>query len=104
MFWFRKKKTELKPEDLKINKGLSVPKPIDFTKEVIDEDLKEIVSIITSAIAAHNNSESQFRVKSIREVDEDKVACAVIASAIMANDVQESKFRLISIKETKSVC
>jgi len=65
----------------------------------VTEDEKELVSVIASSILAGSKSDVQFKVKSVRGIDMDKINAIAAISAIAAGDYPESVFRLVSIKE-----
>ncbi len=99
MFWRKKKKQDEVIPQVQQDVVEDLPKAIDFTLAVENEEERDIVSIIASAIVSSDLSDATVRVKSVRRVDVDKEAAAVIAAAVMANDSPESTFRLISIEE-----
>lgn len=100
MFWFRKKK---KSEPTIENKETTVKSVNDnrvlLTRDIIDQDEKALVSLITSSIAANDKLYSKFEIKSIQEIDVEKEEAIAIVSAVLANDKPLSKFRCVSINE-----
>lgn len=98
MFWFVKKRQQNSQENLTPPVQSMVEKKIDFTVEIDDEEERDCVSVIASAIMANNNPNTSFKVKSVRRIDVEMEHCAVIASAIMAANSLESSFKLVSIE------
>lgn len=60
---------------------------------------KELVSVITSAIMAGDNPDTNVKVKNVYAIDEDKEVAAVMACAIAADDQPSSSFKLKSITQ-----
>lgn len=101
MWFFKKKKKEqVQPIVVEpVKPSLSIN---DFViHEDLDEEEKELVSVITSCIAASDLSLAQFKIRSIKEIDQDKEIAAALVGAICAHDRPHSQFRLISIEERK---
>lgn len=71
---------------------------IDFTLPV-NEDEKELVSVIASSIAAGDHPNSSFRVTHIEKIDTDKEIAAAIVAAVMVHDKKDATVRLVSIQE-----
>lgn len=78
-------------------KAAVVKRDIDFTLP-IDEEEKEIVSVIVSAIAAEHYTGKQFRIKEISRIDTDKEIAAAIVGTIAANEKPNSNFVLRKIE------
>lgn len=99
MWFFRKKKKE----ELIIEPKKDIVLPLSISDFVIDKEVedpeKELVSLITSCIAASDQSLSKFKVKSVNEIDIDKEIAVVMAGTILAQDNPHSQFRCVSIKE-----
>ncbi|MBP2099160.1 hypothetical protein [Enterococcus rivorum] len=62
-------------------------------------DEHQLVSLITAAIAAGEQSESSFVLKGVSKRNPEAALVAVIASSIVAADQPESQFVIKSIKE-----
>lgn len=100
MFWFRKKKkSEPKIENKETTVKSVNDNRVSLTKDIINQDEKALVSLITSSIAANDNPYSKFEIKSIQEIDVEKEEAIAIVSAVLANDKPLSKFRCVSINE-----
>ena len=100
MFWFKKKK---KSEPTIENKEYLI-RPIAenrivLTKEIFNQEEKELVSLITSSIASSDYPYSKFKINSIQEIDVDKEEAIAVVSSVLANDRPSSKFRCVSINE-----
>lgn len=100
MFWFRKKRKNKQPTVIKE----SITTPIQenrvlLTREVVDQDEKELVAAITTSIAANDHPHSSFKISSIQEIDVDKERAIAIVSAVLASDKPHSKFRCVSINQ-----
>lgn len=63
-----------------------------------DEE-KELVCIITAAIMAENNPNTNVRVRHVYAIDEHKEAAALVASAIAADNQPNSCFKLKGITQ-----
>lgn len=81
----------------KLPKATAAKRDIDFTLP-IDEEEKEIVSVIVSAIAAEHYTGKQFRIKEISRIDTDKELAATIVGAIAANEKPNTNFMLRKIE------
>ena len=70
-----------------------------LTDEVEDAAEKELVSVIAASILAGNQPDSEFRVKRILRVNEDRKRAVLITAAIASNDAPNSQFRLHKVEE-----
>lgn len=59
----------------------------------------ELISVIATAIAADDQSDSQFIIKSIKQKNPEVVLTSVIATSIMAGEFQQSQFIVKNIKK-----
>lgn len=98
MFWKRKKKQIIDTNKILPIQSSSLKESVDFTIEATQEEI-EVVSILTSAIMAANQEDSKFKIRSVRRIDEDKIAAAAIVASILAQDKSESTVRLVGVKE-----
>ncbi|MGP6138767.1 hypothetical protein [Jeotgalibaca sp. A127] len=107
--WFRKsdqnvtraRSTEiLKPDSVEIRQkqpDTAARSEVDFTLPIDDEE-KEVVSVIVSSIAAEHYSGKKFHIKKITRIDTDKEIAAAIVGAIAANDQPDANFVLRKIE------
>ncbi len=71
---------------------------VNFYRPITSEE-KELVSVISTSIAAGDNPNSKFRIVDIQAVDTDKEIAAAIVAAFAANNNPNSHFVLKSIEE-----
>lgn len=104
MWFFKKKKQESKKQvEAKPDVVIAEPKPLsidEFTlSSAVNPEEMELVSLITSCIAASDQSLSKYKIKSIKEIDTEKELAAALVGAILAQDRPSSQFRLVRIEE-----
>ncbi|AMC94153.1 hypothetical protein AOC36_09175 [Erysipelothrix larvae] len=98
MFWNRKKKASREQTQRQPIHMEPRVEPLDFTVKATQEEV-ELVSVITSSILTQDKTDTTFKVRSVRRVDEDKVAVAAIVASVLAQDKPESSVRLVSLHE-----
>lgn len=101
MWFFRRKKKEVVRPIVTETKHSELTIEDFLLKREVNQSEKELISIITSCIAASSQVSSKFKIKSIHEIDLDKEMAAVIVGAICANDKPQSQFKLVRIEEYK---
>lgn len=60
-----------------------------------------LVSLISTVIAAGDSPESQFQVKSVKELNPEVLLVSLISTAIATGDYPDKKFVVTSIKKRK---
>ena len=101
---FRKNKKDIpaissREEKIKLEKVTSGLTIEEFLP--VDQDEKELVTLIASSILAGDRPNSEYRVKTILRRNDEKAVVTAIASAIMAGDNPESTFQVRKIKRIK---
>ena len=67
----------------------------------VDQDEKELVTLIASSILAGDRSSSEYQVKTILRRNDERAVVAAIASAVVAGDCPESTFQIRKIERLK---
>lgn len=67
----------------------------------VDEEERELVSVIASSIAAGDNPESQFVIKKIQKISPEARKVSIIATALAAGNDSKSEFVIKKIKQRK---
>lgn len=62
--------------------------------EVEDAEQRELVSVIATSIAAGDNADSHFVVKSIKQKNPELIRISVIAAAIATSDSPDTHYRV----------
>ena len=99
---FRKSKSTVAQVEASTVKRAETPRGIAIPEFLeVDQEEKELVSVIASSIVAGERSESELRVKNVFLRNEEKAVAVAISSAILAGDCPESTFQLKSITRIK---
>lgn len=101
MFKRKKKMVENPSVDSSNHTQVPARPTVDFTESIDDDEERDEVTIIASAILSTHYENSQVRVKSVRRVNQEKRDAAIIAASVLAHDRPDQTFRLVSIEEKR---
>ncbi|MGT2935479.1 hypothetical protein ACVR0P_06395 [Streptococcus castoreus] len=97
--WFKHSNQKTITEPVLLTKSTEVSDEWEKIPGYVAADEKDylIVSLITSAIAASDRSNSQFKVKRLLQRNSEVVTVSLIASSIAASIYPEKQFQIKSI-------
>lgn len=101
---FRKAKEDVSAvSSQKVNVETSVPKSKLVIEEFlpVNQEEKELVTLIASSILAGDRQNSEYHVKKIYRRNDERAVVAAIASSILAGDSPESTFQIRTIERIK---